>query len=50
MQNPIPGRRNLLLATLAGGGMAALPGAQAQAQAQAQAKDHVSLIRVFRLA
>ncbi|WP_186374206.1 hypothetical protein [Roseomonas gilardii] len=48
MQNPIPGRRNLLLATLAGGGMAALPGAQAQAQAQA--KDHVSLIRVFRLA
>ena len=46
MQNPILGRRNLLLATLAGDGMAALPGAQAQAQAE----DHVSLIRVFRLA
>lgn len=44
MQNPVPGRRNLLLAALAGGGMAALPGAQAQAE------DHVSLIRVFRLA
>lgn len=41
MQNPISGRRNLLLAALAGGGMAALPGAQAQAQAQAE--DYVSL-------